>query len=144
MPREHIDNAIKKSIASEEIRDQSLLLIKLHKNGYAITQSTLSRKLKKLGIYKKDGIYCVGLKNNKHLNLSEIVESLITVEPNIIVVRTRPGHANAVAADLDKMINNTTNFLGMAGTIAGDDTIFISCKHSIKRLSQNLKRHFEL
>ena len=47
--------------------------------------------------------------------------AIISAPPNLIVLRTRPGFANAVAAVLDHQ-----PLPGQAGTIAGDDTVFVA------------------
>lgn len=46
---------------------------------------------------------------------------MIAAPPNLVVLRTRPGFANAVAAVLDHQ-----PLPGQAGTIAGDDTVFVA------------------
>jgi transcriptional regulator of arginine metabolism len=110
-----MDQQLELLIAKQSIGDQNELLAQLHALGFDLTQSTLSRKLRQLGIEKRDGRY--RLRRQQQFNLT----SVTCVLPNILVLRTLPGFANAVAVWLDK-----TPLPGQAGTIAGDDTVFIA------------------
>lgn len=106
-------------IINRGISDQHDLSEKLKSHGYDLTQSSISRKLKQLGIIKINGEY--------KISRNEAQDKKITfVAPNMIVIITPPGHAQAVAALIDdNLVNNLeeTNFIGC---IAGDDTIFVA------------------
>jgi transcriptional regulator of arginine metabolism len=102
-------------LQTHAVGDQALLLAMLHARGLAITQSTLSRKLKSLGISKRDGKYV------RAAAAAVKLTAVIAVAPNLLVLRTLPGFANALAVQLDE-----NPLPGQAGTIAGDDTVFVA------------------
>ncbi len=98
-------------LAQKKVRSQTALCSILKEKGIRTDQSTLSRYLKKLGIDKKDGFYHLADKPREGLQLTP-------VPPNMVVIKTLPGHAQALAFKLDSQPPK-----GLAGTIAGDDTI---------------------
>jgi transcriptional regulator of arginine metabolism len=102
-----------------EKNNQKLLAQKLAKLGYKMTQSTLSRKLKEMNIKKINGRYTYVEPELKKIKRMELVE------PNLFVIRTMPGHAGAIAGQIDKFIDEG-NCQEFVGTIAGDDTIFLA------------------
>jgi transcriptional regulator of arginine metabolism len=114
-------------ITSEKIDSQEELLDKLIRAGFNITQATLSRDLKALGIYKKpdsSGEYYYSLPEhasvppNNDLFLSGYKS--IAFSGNTCIVKTIPGYAASVAAVID-----SRSIQGILGTVAGDDTIII-------------------
>ncbi len=123
--------AIKKAVAKGEIGAQEDLLALLLKEGFEVTQATLSRDLKALGIGKglgKRGTYVYMLPDPENLAVyrerlrTDVLRGFISLDFSgaLCVMRTHPGHAQPVAFALD-------NF-GMdevLGTIAGDDTILV-------------------
>jgi transcriptional regulator of arginine metabolism len=110
-----IDADLKTLLANELIADQAELLSALAARGHVLTQSTLSRKLKSLGYQKQAGHYIQpdvpGFK----------LQSVTLVAPNLLILRTAPGFAGALAVRLD-----ANPLPGQAGTIAGDDTVFVA------------------
>ncbi len=101
---------------------------------FDITQATVSRDIKELGLVKilgDDGLYKYKSFNNKnnsdelfHLNkflLNGI--RLVDFGGNIVIIKCFEGMAQGICAFIDKEYKN--EFLG---TIAGDDTIFILFK----------------
>jgi transcriptional regulator of arginine metabolism len=123
--------AIRKAVARGEIGAQEDLLALLQKEGFEVTQATLSRDLKALGIGKglgKRGTYVYMLPDPEHLAVfrerlrTDVLRGFLSLDfsASLCVLRTHPGHAQPVAFALD-------NF-GMdevLGTIAGDDTILV-------------------
>ncbi len=110
-----LDADLKTLLANELIGDQTELLSALAARGHVLTQSTLSRKLKSLGYQKQDGHYIQpGVPGFK-------LQSLVVVAPNLLVLRTAPGFAGVLAVRLD-----ANPLPGQAGTIAGDDTVFVA------------------
>ncbi len=100
------------------VNDQSELLAELKLLGHELTQSSISRKLKALGINKIHGKY------QRTLKTQQTETKIAFVAPNMIVVRTLPGRANFIAAIIDEqLIGKYPEFIG---SIAGDDTIFIA------------------
>ena len=137
-------DAIKMIISSKEIGSQEELLQELTKEGFRLTQATLSRDLKQLKVVKAasmNGNYVYVLPNNtRYRRMTEpqsAVEMLradgirgIEFSGNLAVIRTRPGYASSVAYDID-----THNFEEILGTIAGDDTILLVLREGCTRTS---------
>ena len=117
--------AILKIISEQAIETQDDLITKLKESGFDVTQATVSRDIKQLGLVKTsdDGgkyRYCAprpssGTDSKFKNILTEAVVSAENAE-NMIVVKTYSGMANAAAAlAADRIL----------GSIAGDDTILI-------------------
>lgn len=127
--RTHRQELILTLISSKPIRNQSELIEELEAAGVSVTQSTLSRELKSLGIAKapdSDGgyRYTTGEPSGRG-PLSPLVAFVRKIEraKNLIVVRTPPGNAQGVAHGLDEVA-----WPEVMGTIAGDDTILLICR----------------
>ena len=103
----------------------------LARAGVIATQATLSRDLRSLGVAKRsdaDGGSWYELpgpaietldRERQRLDLRAFVNE-VKVAQNLVVVRTPPGHANAVGRAID-----LADFDGVVGTVAGDDTVLI-------------------
>jgi transcriptional regulator of arginine metabolism len=129
--------AIRMIISSNEISGQDELLKALSKEGFNVTQATLSRDLKQLKVAKAasmNGKYVYVLPNETMyrrvtapLSPTEMMKSpgfkSINFSGDIGVIRTRPGYASSIAYNLDN-----SNIPDVLGTIAGDDTIIIVTK----------------
>ncbi|MEG2514396.1 MAG: arginine repressor [Bacteroidaceae bacterium] len=127
-------DTIKIIISSQELGSQDELLQELEKEGFTLTQATLSRDLKQLKVAKAasmNGNYVYVLPNNtmyKRMTdthpASEMLmhNGFISLEfsANIAVIKTRPGYASSLAYDIDNH-----DFHEILGTIAGDDTIML-------------------
>ncbi len=125
---------LKMLISSQELSSQEQLLQALHKEGYEITQATLSRDLKLLKVAKaasSSGKYAYVLPNDalykrvsNHTPLSKMTLSTgfqsINFSGNMVVIKTRPGYASSIAYNIDN-----SDIPQILGTIAGDDTIFM-------------------
>ena len=112
-----LDEIILHVIEKHALSDQDALRATLVKLGHDLTQPTLSRHLKKLNVLKVEGRY--RRVEPTHATLPSF--SMVEAPPNLVVLRTEPGFANALAIKLDQL-----QIPGLAGTIAGDDTIFIA------------------
>lgn len=108
-----------KLIDSGKFQAQEELLLALRKKGIDVTQATLSRDLLQLGAVKREGKYTLGPIGYALDGQSKVV-SMKFVEPNMIVMKTSPGLAQAVARLVDESVIS-----GIAGTVAGDDTVLI-------------------
>ena len=131
---------LKMLISSMELSNQEEVLQALRKEGYELTQATLSRDLKQLKVAKAasmNGKYVYVLPNdtmyrrvttmrpaNEVLMTSGFVS--INFSGNMGVIRTRPGYASSIAYNIDA--GDTPEILG---TIAGDDTIFIVIREGV-------------
>lgn len=131
---------LKMLISSQELGSQEALLKALKKEGFVLTQATLSRDLKQLKVAKAasmNGKYLYVLPNEtmykrvtSSKRVSEMLQSSGFVSINfsgqLAVIKTRPGYASAIAYNLDSQ--DLPNILG---SIAGDDTIFLAIKQGV-------------
>ncbi|MCD8180214.1 MAG: arginine repressor [Firmicutes bacterium] len=127
---------ILKIIHEQNIKTHEQLIKELNKSGYNVTQATVSRDIKELGLIKapvSDGgsIYTTSRDIPKELDrrINMITDTVKSVEYalNNVVVKTYPGMASAVAASVDAAMKD--DFLG---SIAGDDTLLIITKNEEK------------
>ena len=115
-------------ITEHEIETQDELISMLTAEGYKVTQATISRDIRELKISKVlggGGKYHYAMSGNNdsvHKNTfkNAYATAIISIDSvgNIIVVKTHPGLAQAVAAGIDAM-----HISGILGCVAGDDTI---------------------
>ena len=108
------------------VRKQQDLVRLLKKEGHDVTQSSVSRDLRDMGVLKASGRYVlppdeVTRTNGDFGTLAQFVRGLRRAGPSITVVRTTIGAAQSVAVAIDK-----AEWPEVAGTISGDDTIFIA------------------
>ena len=116
-----LDEAILRLLDVNEITDQAVLQRLLQGEGHVPSQSTLSRHLKRLSIQKVNGRYQhVEPVPAKPAQTVRVLES----PPNLLVLKTSPGYAQVVAVMLDR----APDIEGLAGTVAGDDTVFIAVR----------------
>ena len=120
-------------IEKYDIDTQDALIRRLKEVGFDVTQTTISRDIKQLNLVK--GITEMGtykyilpkaVKEEKTpVHTSAITESVISIEAaeNIVVVKTFPGMANAVAVCIDSLKHER-----IIGSVAGDDTILLVVK----------------
>ena len=116
-------------ISEHVIETQDELIEKLVQEGYSVTQATISRDIRELKISKmlgEGGKYhyvLPGVTTNpagKDLRNTYMASVLSVVcGQNIVVIKTHPGLAQAVAAGIDGM-----HLSDILGCVAGDDTIF--------------------
>lgn len=118
--------AILHLVGSRQLRTQDELAAALNGRGIEVSQGTLSRDLRELGIVKTaDGYAESGLPGDgptARQNLTAVAARFLVraeTAQNLVVLRTQPGGANALAQALDAM-----EWPEVIGTIAGDDTIF--------------------
>lgn len=136
---------ILKIIEGCNIETQEELSERLSALGIEITQATISRDIKELGLVKvlnPEGRYIYKPISLKQDNMKERLRKIfstsiisITNAGSIIVIKTLPGAAQISAAAVDAL-----EIPEVAGTLAGDDTVFIA----ISDLSQveNIKQTF--
>ncbi len=136
-------DAILTIIKENKIRTHERLVEELSKLGIYVTQATVSRDIKELGVIKvpdsEGSIYAVSARwDNPLRKFAGDVVSVLEAG-NLVIVRTHPGMASAVAAAVDKEMHNE-----IAGSIAGDDTIFIAVENFsvAHELTEKLNRYF--
>ncbi len=120
-------SAIKQIISDRSIASQEELCAALHEKGFEITQATLSRDLKELGIVRINatgGLRYVLNPLNEERRLQSFIGyevEQISRNESMIVIKTLPGRAQGVAEIIDSLHNPL-----ILGTIAGDNTIFVT------------------
>ena len=133
--------ALRLIISSQQLGSQDELLNALQKEGFKLTQATLSRDLKQLKVAKAasmSGNYVYVLPNEtmyKRVSTPNSIREMMKVQGfvsinfsgNLGIIKTRPGYASSIAWNIDN-----SDVPEILGTIAGDDTIFIVIKEGVK------------
>lgn len=125
---------IKEIIDHKVVETQEDLAEALKEKGIEVTQATVSRDIKELMLIKVpsgDGRYRYAFPPDQNVVFSQsrleraFKDSVVGIEHslNIIVIRTVPGMAQAVAYAVD-----STKWPQIIGTVGGDDTIIIIVK----------------
>lgn len=122
---------ILRAVETGTISTQEQLLDYLLAQGLQVTQATVSRDMKELGLrkYKRDGKTFYKTKNESESRAQQyqafLMSAVQSVEGagNMVCVRCGAGMAQAVCAALDAMPPQ-----GMLGSLAGEDTIFLLCR----------------
>ncbi len=122
-----------KTIEEKDISTQEELLQALRQSGLEVTQATISRDIKELGLIKsmgKNGKYRYTVPKTAMTEAGRnfhniIAPSILWVDyaVNTAVIKCYAGMAQAVCAAVDTM-----ELSGVVGTLAGDDTIFVLCR----------------
>ena len=118
--------AIVRLLRAGQVRKQHDLVRLLKKEGHEATQSSISRDLLALGVLKAGGRYVLPpdeltRANGDFATLAQFARGLRRAGPSITVLRTTIGAAQSVAVAIDR-----AEWPEVAGTISGDDTIFIA------------------
>jgi len=139
--------AIRDVVVARPIRTQQELAAALRERGFRTTQATMSRDVAELGLVKapRDGTTAYALptrlveaETSGEDRLRALVRQLpieVREAGPIVVVQTLPGSAHVIAAALDR-----ARWPEVAGSIAGDDTVFIACpdRPALKRVVARL------
>ncbi len=118
--------AIREIISAKPIGSQDDLRVELRRRGCVVTQATLSRDMKDLGVVRVatgDGSRytfqpAAGTQALRPIVGAEVLA--IVANENMIVVRTLPGCANTVGEFIDMQKHDT-----ILGTVAGDNTLLV-------------------
>ena len=126
-------NAIIDIIENNDIETQEELIGLLSERGFNVTQATVSRDIRELKLIKVTGelgkykyiVPQTGTEDNQHVYVAAFAASVKSVDcaMNLVIIKTYPGLANAVAANLDSQ-----DTLDIVGCVAGDDTIFAATR----------------
>lgn len=116
-----------------DVETQDELSAILKENGFEVTQATVSRDIKELKLIKvqsANGSYKYAVSENGQLGKMDVFkrvfrDTVISVEcaASLVVVRTMTGSANAAAEAIDEL-----EMEEIAGTLAGDNTIFVAVR----------------
>ena len=135
-------NRILSIIREGAVGSQEDLAAQLHRAGIEATQSTLSRDIRDLGLVKVRGHYreAAGLEGPPPTDeLRRAFQQLVVrtgLSGNILMFRTAPGNAHALAVVLD-----AARWPEIMGTVAGDDTVFALLESD--RLGRRLLKRVE-
>jgi transcriptional regulator of arginine metabolism len=137
--------ALAELLRTRSVPSQGQLLAHLREQGFEATQGTVSRDLEDLGAVKVRGVdgglvYALPeaepaageaeVRSALRFSLLDAVASA-----NLVVLRTPPGHAQILAATLDRAF-----LAGVCGTVAGDDTVLVVCDEATP--GRVIARHF--
>jgi transcriptional regulator of arginine metabolism len=117
-------------ITTHAIRTQEELAEALAREGWEVTQSSVSRDIAALHLVKVDGVYqrpAAAQRRRPDPDEQRIAEGVLTIEPAgaaLLVLHTPPGEANRVGAALDRLA-----WPEVLGNISGDDTIFLALRN---------------
>jgi transcriptional regulator of arginine metabolism len=128
------------------VRSQEQLRQRLSSRGFQVTQATLSRDIKELGLLKRssDGAYQPsGVDATSSTSAVDamgraLAEYLVSIEPvqQLIVVHTGAGQAQMLGLAIDR-----ARLSEVVGTIAGDDTILIIARDA--KTAQAVVKQFQ-
>jgi transcriptional regulator of arginine metabolism len=131
--------AIRRIIEKEAVTSQDELLSKLKREGFQVTQATLSRDLKfleagKIPDREKGYIYVLPRAKQQQRQAGGFgnfpLNGFISLEfaRDMAVIKTHPGYAQSIASAIDEM-----DAYEIMGTIAGDDTILLIPRDDVSR-----------
>jgi transcriptional regulator of arginine metabolism len=147
MPRSRRLTLIAQLLTGRRFSSQEDLARALARAGTSVTQATLSRDLRNLGVIKRpdaDGKPVYELpgpavealdRQRQLLDLRAFVNE-VRLAQNLVVVRTPPGHAHGVGRALD-----LAGLAGLVGTVAGDDTVLVIMEDP--PAARRAKRHLD-
>ena len=133
--------AIRQLVEQEPVHSQEGLRQRLASMGFVVTQATLSRDIKELGLVKRasDGAY-QGTGADAGASTATAVMALsralgefllgVDTAQQLAVVKTGPGQAQWLAIAIDR-----ARLTDVVGTLAGDDTILVVCRDARAALS---------
>ena len=139
--------AIRDFVEQRPIRTQQELAAALRERGFRTTQATISRDVAELGLVKaaREGTQAYALPRRlveAETSGEDRLRALLRDLPIelreaglLLIVRTLPGSAHAIAAALDR-----ARWPEVAGSIAGDDTVFVACadRASLQRVKTRI------
>lgn len=117
-------------ILARPISRQDELTKMLRRNGFSVTQASISRDLDDLGVVKLNGSYTLPRKATDAMAFG--LFALEAAGENLLVAKCGAGLASAAAVRID-----AARIPDIVGTIAGDDTIFIAVRDAKAQRSVN-------
>lgn len=132
--------AILRILTGAPVPGQAALAAALEAEGFRVTQATLSRDLARIGVVRGPSGYTLPPTAQRAASGRSIDAAIrreaisVDLGVGLVVMRTRPGHANALAVELDTRLPE-----GVIGCIAGDDTIFLAMRSA--DAAERLVRH---
>lgn len=127
-------------ISHKEIETQEELCAELNAMNLVVTQATISRDIRDLHLFKVAGIekkYRYAYINDGESEISPKMKSLfrdcviaVKSAQNLVVVKTLSGNGANAGAVVDKL-----NYVGVVGSVAGDDTLLVVCENNESALA---------
>lgn len=123
--------ALLRLLRRRPVASQQEIVELMQRQGFGVTQASVSRDLRELGLVKAAGRYVpltrlrprrgpgAGAGGPRH----ELIIGVDAAGAHLVVIRTPVGAASAVAVELDRR-----RLAGVVGTVAGDDTIFAAVR----------------
>ena len=122
--RQHV---LKQLIKDQKLATQEDLKDNLKKMGIDVTQSSLSRDLNELSVIKKQGFYHLP-PETRPTGILPPITSIKWAGPNLLVLKTNPSMAPSMGSFIDEQ-----HMDGIAGTVAGDDTVFVATAPAVNK-----------
>ena len=134
-------------LGDHRFSSQEEIAAALGRTGVDVTQATLSRDLRSLGVSKQSDAAgeswyelpspaAEALDRNRQMLDLKVFVNEVRLAQNLAVVRTPPGHASAVARAIDLLA-----FKGLVGSVAGDDTVL--CVFADSATARRFQRHLD-
>lgn len=123
-------DTLKRLLRQTTVRRQADLVRLLRREGFDVTQSSISRDLRELGVAKLGDHYVIPEegavaaatpKADPFAALGGFVKAILTAGPSLTVIKTPPGAAQSVAFAID-----AASWPEVVGTLSGDDTLFVA------------------
>jgi len=142
--------AIMRLVGERQLSTQTELAEALREAGFDVVQTTVSRDISQIGLVKvrnREGRLVYALPGAEDLDrLNELAAALrrwaLSVAPSasLVVVQTPPGFASPLAEAID-----LAHLADVAGTIAGENTVFIAAREGVTgaELATSLSHHLE-
>lgn len=138
--------AILRILKNDMVHGQADLVRLLKKEGHAVTQSSVSRDLRDLKVFRVSGRYVpppdeIARVDNDFSALARFVREIRRAGPSLTVIKTSIGAAQSVAVAIDR-----AQWPEAVGTLSGDDTIFIATvgARTQSRLIARLRASFKV
>jgi transcriptional regulator of arginine metabolism len=131
LTKAHRQGIIRSLLRASSPRSQAEMLRRLRVAGVRVTQSTLSRDLRDIGLLKGPGGYREAQEAGNGADHVQAMERMLrtyltdlATAGNLVVLKTSPGLAHALGVALDR-----ASLPEAVGTVAGDDTLFVATPH---------------
>jgi transcriptional regulator of arginine metabolism len=134
-------------VRGRPVRSQEELQALLRRRGFAVAQPTLSRDVRHLGLARTPTGYTAPTDPALFVPVDHRAETLdqrlrlsvlsVQTAGTLVIVRTPPAGADPIARAIDE-----AGLRDVAGTIAGDDTVFVATSSTVaaRRLERRLRR----
>lgn len=118
--------AVRAIVVRERVATQAEIARRLGARGFPVSQPAVSQDLRALGAVKQSGRW--RLPPSPFAGIGRLVDSFEPAGPHVLVVRTLPGGAQRVGHAID-----TADWPECAGSVAGDDTVFVASRNGAQQ-----------